>query len=54
MHSSLSNIFGNQNPKPYILFLDWFGKVVIETTENAKKISKQFFLSPPSEKEVIT
>jgi len=54
MHLNLSNNFGNQNPKPYILLLDWFGKVVIGTTENAKKFSKQFFLSPPSEKEVIT
>lgn len=53
MHLSLSNNFGNQNPKPYILFLDWFGKVVIEPTENTKKISKQFFLSPPCSKEVV-
>ena len=35
-----------------ILGLVW--KVVIETTENAKKISKQFFLSPPLKKEVVT
>jgi hypothetical protein len=34
--------------------LDWFGKVVIGTTENAKKISKQFFLSPPLKKEELT